>query len=172
VSGRLSRLGFAATLAALLYFLPAGCGYRLGSSLPPGIRTVHVPTFINRTGEPQLEVETTRATVQEFQKDGTLKVVKLGNEDAVLTVRLVSFELEPLRYERVDAKTTTEYRLKIVAEIGFKRTSNGQILIRRRVMGKSTFDPLGDLTSAKLDAVPAAARDLAHEIVKSVVEYW
>ena len=54
---------------------PCGCvglGYRLGSSLPPDIRSVYVPVFVNRTGEPRVETEATRAAKQEFQRDGTL----------------------------------------------------------------------------------------------------
>jgi hypothetical protein len=157
-----------------LPLLFTGCaGYRLGSSLPPGIRTVHVPTFVNATGEPELEIRTTRATVQEFQRDGTLRVVGKAESDVVLNVRLVEYRLEPLRYDRNAVKTTSEYRMIIAAEITCRQTRNKQVLTQRRVIGKTTFTPPGgDLATAKLDALPAASRDLAHEVVKCVVEYW
>ncbi len=46
-----------------------GCvGYQLGSTLDPSIKTIYVPSFINDTREPQLEVETTSAVLREFSK--------------------------------------------------------------------------------------------------------
>ena len=162
-----------AVLAVLLAgFLPGCVGYQLGSTLPPGIKTVFVSTFVNQTGEPRVEVEATRAAIQEFQKDGTLRVRGKDQADALLTVTLVEYELEPLRYEKDRAKTTQEYRLLLTADIVFERASNGEVLVSRRVFGETDFEPAGDLSSAKRAALPAAARDLAHDIVESVTEYW
>jgi len=150
-----------------------GCvGYRLGSTLPPGVESVHVPTFVNKTDEPLLETDTTRAAIQEFQRDGTLRIAGPGEADATLAATLVTLELKPLRYEKDRAKTTQEYRLKIKADIVFQRTSSGEVLLSRRVEGESTFEPRGDLASAKRAAMPEAASDLAHDIVESIVEYW
>jgi hypothetical protein len=160
-----------AALAALA--VAGGCvGYKLGSTLPPGIESVYVPTFINETGEPFVETETTRAAIQEFQKDGTLRVRDRAVADAILNVTVVEFELEPLRYERDRNKTTDEYRLTLTADVSFARAKDGEVLITRRVKGETDFLPGGDLGSAKRAALPQAARDLAHDIVESVVEYW
>jgi hypothetical protein len=150
-----------------------GCsGYRLGSTLPAGVHSVHVPPFVNRSGEPQLETETTRATIREFQNDGTLRIAAPDIADSVVNVTLVGYKLEPMRYQRNDPKSTSEYRIKITAEVVFQRRGEGEALMRRKVVGEATFVPIGDMTSAKRDALPKAARDLAHEIVTSVVEYW
>jgi hypothetical protein len=77
-----------------------------------------------------------------------------------------------LRYDADRAKTTSEYRLVIIAQVDFYRSANDERLSRRRVRGESTFEPAGDLSLGKLDALPEAAEDLAHQIVKTVVEYW
>jgi len=159
---------------ALCLGLTPGCvGYRFGSTLPPGINSVHVPTFYNRTSEPLLETQTTGATKQGLQKDGTLRVVAdKARADALLEVTLTRFTLEPLRYDPDQAKTTNEYRMRIRADLVFKRQRDGHILSKRTVEGEATFEPAGSLTSAKRAALPEAARDLAHDIVESVVEYW
>ena len=157
----------------LLLPLAGGCmGYRLGTTLPPGIQSLYVPTFVNRTGEPELDVATTRATIQEFQKDGTLQLGSEGGADAYLKVTLQEFRLESLRYSGDQAKTTSEYRLVIIAQVDFHRSTTDERLARRRVRGESTFEPGSDLSLAKLNALPEAAEDLAHHIVKTVVEYW
>jgi len=151
----------------------SGCvGYKLGSTLPPGIKTVHVPTFLNRTGQAQIEVETTQATIREMQQDGTLRVGGADNADAVLKVTLVSYELEPLRYEKDRRRTAREYRAKITAELEFTPRGAQEPLVKKTVQGESTFIPSGGLSSSKRRALPTAARDLAHDIVESVVEYW
>ena len=45
-------------------------------------------------------------------------------------------------------------------------------MTERYVAGETTFDPQGDMTTAKVNALPAVAKDLGREIVRTVVEYW
>lgn len=159
-------------LAALM--LGGGCmlGYRLGSALPPDIRTIHVETFANRCGEPLVENEVTRAVVRQFQQDGALRIDTPDAADSLLEGAVTGYSLEPLRYDRDDSKTPNEYRLVLRAEIVFFRSGGEEVLLKRTLRGENTFELEGDLTSAKAEALPAAAADLAHDIVEAVVEYW
>lgn len=151
----------------------AGCaGYRLGSTLPPSITSVSVPTFVNKTSEPQLESDATAAVIREFQNEGTLMVLGADEADTELLVVLTSFRLEPLRYEKDESKTAQEYRMRILATLTFKDIKTGQVLMDRSVEGKTTFPFAGDLGSSKQAALPRAAADLAHNIVETVVEFW
>lgn len=168
----MKRALFPVGLAVLLPVLGGCAGYRLGSTLPPGIRTIYVATFVNATREPRLETATTSATLQELHRDGTLEVTDAARADSVLEVTLVSYSLEPLRYRKDREKTTREYRLWLTADIHFKKTQDNSTLLTRRVRGWATFELEGDLSVAKRRALPKASRDLAHEIVESVVEYW
>jgi hypothetical protein len=166
-------MGSLAVLGALV--AAAGCtalGYRVGSTLPKGLRTVHVPTFANDTREPQIENDCTQAAIQEFQKDGTLAVAPAAEADSILEVTLADFRLEPVRYEKDRSKTTAEYRILIEADVVFRAVASGEVLVKRQAEGRASFDVGGDLTGAKRAAIPVAARDLAHDIVKNVVEYW
>lgn len=170
-------------LRAVRFLLPAlagitllhltGCvGYRLGSSLPADVRSVHVPTFVNDTNEPLIESDTTRAAIQEFQRDGTLRVLDKDEADLLLEVSLVEFTLEPLRFDRDETKTAEEYRMRITANILLTRISTGETMTKRKVTGETFFDFSGDMGTSKRTALPLAAADLAHDIVESVVEYW
>ncbi len=153
----------------------AGCtgmGYTLGSTLPPGARSVQVPTFINHCGEPRLETEATQAVISELQKDGTLEVVDRDTADFVLKVTLVSCDMKPLRYQRDNAKATSEYRVELSADILMTRTSTKNVAITKRVRGEYDFYTGSDMQSAKRIALPGACRDLAHDIVETVTEYW
>jgi hypothetical protein len=162
----------AGVLAALA--AASGCvGYRLGSTLPAGIKSVHVPIFINETREPQLEARATQATIQEFQRDGTLRVAARENADLVIDVKLTGLTLQPLRYQRDKALAVQEYRMVIAASIVLTRQGNKPvIMLEKKVIGEATFVLTGDMSSSKQTALPDATRDLAHKIVQETVEYW
>jgi hypothetical protein len=151
-----------------------GClGYRLGTTLPEGIRSIHVPTFVNECGEPDLEFTVTQATIREFRRDGSLKIAAAEEADAILEATLKSFELKPLRYSSDNATEANEYRLTLTVSIALKEKGTGRTLTENtELQGDSTFELEGDIALAKTAALPAAARDLAHDIVESVVEAW
>jgi outer membrane lipopolysaccharide assembly protein LptE/RlpB len=173
-----SRTSAATTTSALVLFLAtmmmSGClGYRMGTTLPPGVRSVYVPTFINNCGEPDVESTATSATIQELRRDGSLKLLSADQADAILDVTLTRYELKPLRYSSDSSTEASEYRLMLTASIVLRERETGKILAENAsIRGKSTFEPEGDIASAKQSALPAAARDLAHDIVESVVEAW
>lgn len=167
-----SHLTLLAALPALL--LLNGCvGYQLGSMLPKDIQTVYVPTFMNATSEPFLETETTRATIQEIQRDGSLKIAAEAEADSVLYIRLTSYELTPLVYEQSNRSRPSQYRAITYADVVLQRRSTGEVIAKKNnLRGDTTFDFSGDLTTAKRNALPQVAEDLAHVIVELVVETW
>lgn len=158
------------SLAGLL----CGCaGYRLGSTLPPDIRSIYIPTFKNESGEPEAEVTATRATIEEFQKDGSLTVAGQPQAaDVILEATLTSIKLEPVRYEEDDPKAAGEYRLWMSADVVLRRRGAAEAMMTRRLSGDRKFVPSGDLSSGKRTVMPEAAADLAHDIVEAVVEAW
>lgn len=162
-----------AVLVALSLSFTGCVGYQLGSMLPPDISSVYIPTFVNETTEPFIEVETTQAAIVQFQLDGSLEVVREDQADAVLNVTVKNFELEPVGYSKIRRTAANEYRLVLTASIVFKRISTGEVLVMYpAVTGWSTFPYQGDLASAKRAALPDAAEKLGYNIVKRVVETW
>ncbi|HMP74047.1 MAG TPA: LPS assembly lipoprotein LptE [Kiritimatiellia bacterium] len=171
-STRPACLPLAAALALLL--LGAGCaGYRVGSMLPGDIKTVHVPTFINQTSEPLIEVDATQATLRRIQQDGSLTVATESEADAILTVVLTEYRLEPVVFRKDRRSAAQEYRLNLVANMVLRRTSDQSVVVESpRVIGDHVFEVFGDLSSSKLRANPNASEDLARRIVERLVEYW
>lgn len=160
-------------ILALAALLLNGCaGYQLGSMLPAGIKTVHVPTFVNRTREPLIENETTQKTIQEIQRDGSLKIAARDAADSILQVTITDYSLASVRYDRQHSTQTRSYRVWITADVVLLDKAGKVIVDRPGVRGQTVFEVLGDLTSSKLQALPAAATDLAHNIVETVVEVW
>ena len=160
-------------LALVLLALPGCVGYRLGSTLPPDVKTVYVQLFINKCQEPLLEIDTTNATIAEFQKDGTLRIVSRGEADVLLETTLNAMTLTPLRYNQTtDKARPNEYRLTLQASFVLKRVKTREIMNEAAVIGESTFVFIGNLNSSKRAAIPAASEDLAKRIVEKVVETW
>ncbi|MFH0907889.1 MAG: LptE family protein [bacterium] len=168
---------FAQTLAiAVLAFGLSGCaGYHVGSMLPPDIKTVYVPTFVNKTREPLLEVETTAAVLEEIQNDGSLQLANKEDADAILDVTLTHFSLDPVSYRRESSTKTAarEYRLTITVSYMLRRRADDSIVSEApSVSGDAVFELIGDLSSSKLRGIPLTSTDLAHKIVERLVETW
>jgi hypothetical protein len=171
-----SSLNMLASVACGLTVLLSlsGCtGYTVGSTLPPGIASIYIPTFTNLSGEPQLESETTNAAISEFQKDGSLRIVSETQADAVLEVTITDYKIVPLRFEQDNPTNSKEYRMFLTVKLVLTRTKDGEVVVKREgVEGNKTFTRTGSLSAAKQAILPEAARDLAHKIVVSVAEYW
>ena len=168
---------FSAILAVVaLVCIPVGCrslGYSVGSTLPPDIKTIHVPTFVNKTGEPQIESTLTRAAIQGFQREGNLRITDTDSADLILNVKVIGYDAVPVRYDADDPKQTEEYRLTITAQITVNRGNKRGLFIPTQVVsGYEVFAMVGDMSSSKLAALPGAADNLAKTIVERVVEYW
>lgn len=151
-----------------------GCaGYRLGSMLPADVASVYVPSVVNKTTEPLIEIDVTQAIIQNIQQDGSLKVVNAEDADTVLTVELTGYALEPVAYRKDVRSAAEQYRINLTASMVLRRTSDESVVAESpRVKGSAVFDVLGDLSSSKLTGNPEAADDLATRIVQRIVEYW
>ena len=91
-------------MALVLLTLPGCVGYRLGSTLPPDVKAIYVNLFINKCNEPLLEIDTTNATIAEFQMDGTLRIVPKDEADVLLETTLNALTLTPLSYDQTSAE--------------------------------------------------------------------
>lgn len=169
----LSALAAPLAAAAVLASSASCVHYRLGSMLPSDIKTVAVPTAKNNTDEPFLEQDATSAIIGQIQMDGSLKVVSEDQADAVLSVVLTRFWLDPVSYVSGSASTANEYRMNLSASIVLRRRSDNAVVVESpSVVGWTDFDFTGDLTSSKSIALRPTADDLGRRIVDTLVQYW
>ena len=121
----------AALTAILILFATAitSCGYHLsgkGGIVPEGMKTISVPVFLNLTNEPFVDVEVTRAVVEEFLTDGRLEVV--GPEEADLGLRGVigKYRVEAVSY--TDESHVRQYRIHLVVDASLEDLRAKKIL--------------------------------------------
>ena len=163
-----------ALAAACVLFAATGCvRYRLGSMLPSDVRTVYMPTCINETHEPLLELDATRSILSQIQMDGSLRLASEETADTILEVKLTDFLLDPVGYVSGESSTVDQYRMSITASFVLRRQSDNSVVAESpSVTGWYDFDFTGDMTSSKAVALRPAADDLGRRIVAAITQYW
>ncbi len=122
---RLSALA----LAAAVVWLP-GCGYSLagrGSFLPPYIKTIGIPMFVNNTNVFDVEKRITQRVTSEFIGRGKYKVdSSTTGVDAVLLGEISSITLQPAAF--AEDRQASRYVLTLTAKIEFKDLKADKVL--------------------------------------------
>lgn len=154
--------------------LLSGCmGYQLGGSRPQGIESVAMTAAVNKTTEPAIELQVTHAVRDRIQFDGRLKLVnRAGEADGVIEVVLTEYRLTPIAFSSEEKTTPDIYRLRITGTATLKNAETGKVLAESKTYGEATFPFEADLTSAKRDALPRAAAELAKFMVDDLIEQW
>ena len=165
----MSRRAFAA-LALVLGL--GGCGYSLRGNLPDDIKTVAVPVFRNRTGEPAVENLITRAVIEAFSTNGRLRVVAAEAADAILEGDVVGYQLESIAFD--PRANVRQYRLLVTLNVRFRDVRRNTVLFRRDgFQEKADFRVLGAVSetiSREETALRAAAGDIARTVVSLAIE--
>ena len=164
---------FPAGIAALALACLAGCAnYQVGTTLPRHLRSIAIESFKNECGEPMLEAEITRAVLQEIQREGQLRLLDRETAAILLSGTITSYSLDPMRYDQNRPRTVSEYRSLVKVRIRAVEARTGKVIVEQTVVGDATLSAAGDLTTLRRMALPAAARQAAHEIVNAVVSAW
>src|SRR5574341_771719 len=173
LNNKLKQVKKLTAYAVLAVLLLGGCGYRVGSILPMNIKTIAVPTFKNLTPEPGVEIGVTNQIINQFQIDGTLKIVEDEDADVRLDGELVEYRREPLRYTGTDFKSVSEYRLRLITRLTLVDVKTGQPVWSNRIVeGETTYfvggdssrdterTALGALTEQERSQIPTLEEDL------------
>jgi outer membrane lipopolysaccharide assembly protein LptE/RlpB len=108
--------------------LLAGCGYQMvgkETHVPPGINSIAIPTFVNQTFEPGIEVPFTQGFLREFIQDRRVKVVGRDEADSVLEGVIKSFQIYSVSYDR--SGIALEYQTTLVIDLTLRKKT-GEIL--------------------------------------------
>ena len=115
-------------LLILCMMLFTGCGYQMvgkETHLPPGLTSIAIPTFLNQTLEPGIEVPLTQGFLREFINDRRVRVVDRREADSVLEGVIKSFDIYSVSYDR--SGIALEYQTTVVIDLTLKKQT-GEIL--------------------------------------------
>lgn len=166
---RRAGIGAALALATLAAGL-GGCGYSLRTSLPPGIRTIHVPVLENRTQEPGIEDFITQALTQAVVTGGRLRIAANAREaDASLEGAIVEYRLSSLAFD--GAANVTQYRLVIGLSLTFRDLRQNRVIWKQdRLEERADFAVAGRVTQT-LAREETAVRQAAVDVARAIVSF-
>ncbi len=169
-------------LAAVL--LVSSCGYRLsgtGGLVPAGARSIAIPVMLNGTNEPYVDVEVTKAVVNEFLSDGRLRVVDVQDADLALRGTITRYEVSALSYT-ADA-LVQQYQVRLVVDAALEDLNAKKIIWQEKNIESLfisdypvAYDPSGKLVNiretkiSKEAAIRKAGQDIAWTLRSRVLE--
>lgn len=168
-------------LFPLLATLTGCAGYQLGPIKPTvmtGINTIAVPSFKNDTLEPRIEVLLANAVIKQIQQDGTYRIARDNDADAILEGTFDEIERRPARSVRSNVLLTKEYILTLRVRYRLINRATGMVLEKRLVTGSTSFFVTGsdsiaaDVNQDERQAIPIAAEELAVRLVSQISEGW
>ena len=121
-----------------LITLLLGCGYQMvgkETHIPSGLNSVAIPTFVNQTFEPGIEVPITQGFLREFIQDRRVKVLDRSEADSVLEGVIKSFNIYSVSYDR--SGLVLEYQTTIIMDLTLKKRT-GEIVWVMKDFSEST----------------------------------
>lgn len=169
---------FSSSLALLAsVLLSEGCGYSLvgtgASALPPNVKTVWVPTFVNDTTVVGVEQRLTEAVLRELSARGRLKpAADRTQADSELNGRLTSLSVTPVRFD--DAGLAVEYQVTVTAHLVLvDKATEKPLFTEPSFVFRQPYTVPGSSRSyydREREAIVALARPFAQSLVTTILE--
>ncbi len=126
-------------LPIICLVLVTACGYQMvgkETHVPPGLSSVAIPTFKNRTYEPGIEVPFTQAFLREFIQDRRVNVVDRAQADSLLEGAITDFRFYSVSYDR--SGFALEYQTIVVLDVTLK-DREGKVLWEQKSFSETQW---------------------------------
>jgi hypothetical protein len=170
-------------LCVLCGSLNSGCGYSLagrGSFLPATIKTIGIPTFVNRTTVFNLETTLTAKVRSEFIGRGkSYEIVpEATNVDALLTGEVTAVSIAPASFAA--NQLASRYAITMTARVELRDARANMVLWENpSLVFRQEYDAVGSGTTAvdpaaffgqDTQALDRMSTEFARSIVSSILE--
>jgi Lipopolysaccharide-assembly len=159
----------------------AACGYALagrGSFLPPDIKTIGIPTFVNRTTVFNVETLLTQKVRSEFIGRGKYQILPdAGNVDALLTGEVTAVTLTPASF--TNQQLASRYTITMSARVELRDVRENKVLWENPGLvfrqeyeaqsGQTALDPAA-FFGQDANALDRMSTDFARTIVSAILE--
>jgi outer membrane lipopolysaccharide assembly protein LptE/RlpB len=172
----LRRCTVTAALLAVVAGLSA-CGYRTAAKanrLPPNIRTIAIPAFINQTQQYKLEQVLTQAVVREFITRTNYRVVSQPETegDAILTGYVTNVQIAPVTFDSKTGRASTVL-VAIAMRVRPADRQGQTIFENQNYVFREQYQVSRELSSFFQEEGPAMdrlSREFARTLVSNVLE--
>jgi outer membrane lipopolysaccharide assembly protein LptE/RlpB len=158
-------------LLLLVPLVLTGCGYALvgrSNFLDPSIRTIEVPSFVNKTTRVELEQRLTQAVAEELVSRGGLQLVKTSKDaHVILRGSIDSFGIFAVAFDQGRA---TRYQISITAKIELvDHRNDDKVLWKNDQYRFSENYEVNLATTDAFDQESRAIREIAVRFAESLV---
>jgi hypothetical protein len=172
---------FLCVLSVLCVFAAPGCGYSLaghGSFLPAYIKTIGVPTFVNRTVVFNLETLVSQKVRSEFIGRGKYQILpEATGVDALLNGEITAVTIQPASFS--STQLASRYAIMMTARIELRDVRENKVLWENpSVMFRQEYDATGGRTiidpaayfQQDTNALERISTEFARTIVSAILE--
>ena len=162
------------TMKRLLMLVPwlglVSCaGYQLGGSKPVAmarVKSIAVPMFANATLHPRAEALATSAVANAFVQDGTYRIARTDQADAVLDGQLAEIKYTPIRNTRLDTQHPEELANTVTLTWTLRDARDRtKVLASGTSSGSSELFVSSNLQTARNNALPEALERAGQALV-------
>ena len=180
ISSRSSASFGLGVLCALCIGLAGGCGYALaghGSSLPPSIKTIGIPVFVNSTTVFNVETLLTEKVRREFIGRGKYKVLPQATEvDAVLSGTITSISIAPVSF--TPNQLASRYTITMTARIELRQTTGTLLWENPGLVSRQEYEATSGTNATdaaaffghETNALDRLSEEFARTIVSAILE--
>ena len=156
---------------AVVAALCGACGYTLqghGTFLPPEVRSIGVPPFINHTGRPELEQRITEEILRQLQTRSRRRTTSTETGvDAVLRGEVVSYRQTPVEFNPDGRARSIE--VVITARARLVPSAGGDVLWASDHFVFREAYPVGEEAATFVDTESVALQRVASYFAEAVV---
>lgn len=166
---------------ALCLLAGTACGYSLagrGNALPPELKIIGIPAFVNHSATPEIDRVLTDAVRTEWQGKSRFRVVPdETGVDAVLHATISSVGLQPVAFN--SSNQATRNVIIVTANVEFKELATGKVIWANPAFqardeyeispGSSPNDPTAILTQ-NVSAMDRIGKAFARSVVTAIFE--
>ncbi|MFQ6676213.1 MAG: LptE family protein [Fidelibacterota bacterium] len=139
----------AVCLVAVLLLLD-GCGfYSFTGAIPPHIKTITIPLFVNETAEFGIAEAVTDEVTNVFIRENILKIGRSEATDSVLRGTIKKVADTPYTYSK--AEEVIDYRLTITVDVEWLDVEREETLLKKKYTGWGTYSLTQDYSSDGID---------------------
>jgi len=161
----------------LIFLLPLfgiilvlSCGYySLKGSLPPHLETVAIPLFDNRTPEFGITETLTDAVIDEFIRDGSLKIIDRSAADVLITGSITSVNDRAGAFDQQEA--VQDVKVYVSVSIECMDQVKRQKMWGERITQFGAYDP-AEGPDGRNTAYEEAFEKISQEILNKTVSNW
>ena len=186
---KLSRFIRASILSIYLWVF-SGCGiYSFSGSIPPHIKSISIPLFVNETAEFGIAEAVTDEVTNVFLEENILKISDQG--DSILRGSIKKVEDKPYTYSKMEE--VLEYRYSVGISVEWFDVREEKVLIRKNYTNWGAYSLTADVASDGIDndgdgkvdsddpdesgdarelAMKAAVTKISESIINDIVSTW